>query len=190
MPTPNIEDWGRSVGFVFYGTTALPIPEALDRLVDDGVEVGHHASAPFRSRMRCATSSTGTISSSWPSRPYELHDGDYDYFIPGSMTETAEAIRTKYNERIDSDPETDFGIRITSGYRNPKNNDGLRDSSTTSKHQWGRALDLAPVYSNVPPGKTYDQALQEIKEAADAAYPNPNTHYIYSTSKHVHISEI
>ena len=39
VPAPVIEEQGRLIGIVFYGTTALPIPEALDRLLEDGVEV-------------------------------------------------------------------------------------------------------------------------------------------------------
>ena len=39
VPAPVVEDEGRGVGIVFYGTTALPIPEALDRLAEDGVEL-------------------------------------------------------------------------------------------------------------------------------------------------------
>ena len=50
-------------------------------------------------------------------------------------------------------------------------------------------MDLAPVKSNVPPGKTYDEALDEIEAAARDAYPDTGTHYIYSTTKHVHINE-
>ena len=121
---------------------------------------------------------------------YELNSGDYDYFIPGVMTELAEAVRAKYNERIDSDSETDYGLVISSGYRNPKKNDTLKDSSETSKHQWGRAVDLIPVRSNLPPNTTYEEAVGEIYLAARAAYPNTSTHYIYSTSEYVHVGEI
>ena len=39
IPAPIIEDRGRAVAIIFYGTTALPIPEALDRLAADGVEL-------------------------------------------------------------------------------------------------------------------------------------------------------
>ena len=39
VPRPEIDDRGRRAGFLFYGTTALPIPEALDRLPEDGVEL-------------------------------------------------------------------------------------------------------------------------------------------------------
>ncbi|MCE2423973.1 MAG: DUF882 domain-containing protein [Pseudomonadales bacterium] len=161
-----------------------PTTDTIDKIIAEYEDLNRH---PIPSRGEFVTEH-----SSEHFAKYELNDGDYDYFIPGSMTEMAEAIRTKYNEKIDSDSGTDYGIRITSGYRNPKNNDGLRDSSTTSKHQWGRALDLAPVRSDVPPGKTYDEAIDEIEAAARAAYPD-GTHYIYSTTganRHVHIGEI
>ena len=39
MPAPEIEDRGARAGIVYYGTTAAPIPEALDRLREDGVEL-------------------------------------------------------------------------------------------------------------------------------------------------------
>ena len=39
MPKPDVYDRGRRAGIIYYGTTALPIPEALDRLREDGVEL-------------------------------------------------------------------------------------------------------------------------------------------------------
>ena len=39
MPKPDVHDRGRRAGIIYYGTTALPIPEALDRLREDGVEL-------------------------------------------------------------------------------------------------------------------------------------------------------
>ena len=39
VPEPVVEDEGRDIGIIYYGTTALPIPEALDRLAEDGVEL-------------------------------------------------------------------------------------------------------------------------------------------------------
>ena len=39
VPKPEIDDRGRRAAILFYGTTALPIPEALDRLREDGVEL-------------------------------------------------------------------------------------------------------------------------------------------------------
>ena len=39
MPKPDVRDRGRRAGIIYYGTTALPIPEALDRLREDGVEL-------------------------------------------------------------------------------------------------------------------------------------------------------
>lgn len=37
VPAPEIDDQGRRAGILYYGTTALPIPEALDRLAEEGV---------------------------------------------------------------------------------------------------------------------------------------------------------
>ena len=39
VPAPEVHDEGRRAAIVYYGTTALPIPEALDRLREDGVEL-------------------------------------------------------------------------------------------------------------------------------------------------------
>ena len=39
VPEPIIESDSRRAGIMFYGTTAAPIPEALDRLADDGVQL-------------------------------------------------------------------------------------------------------------------------------------------------------
>ena len=107
----------------------------------------------------------------------ELNSGDYDYFIPGKMTEIAEAVRKAYNDAIDSDPNTDYGIRITSGYRNPRKNDRV-GGRENSRHQWGDAVDLAPPWNpNArPPGKSYSQAVEDIRVAAEAVY-GENTDY-------------
>ena len=39
VPEPIIESSSRRAGIMFYGTTASPIPEALDRLTEDGVQL-------------------------------------------------------------------------------------------------------------------------------------------------------
>lgn len=39
VPAPAIDDCGRDAAIVFYGTTAAPIPEALERLAAAGVEL-------------------------------------------------------------------------------------------------------------------------------------------------------
>ena len=39
VPAPEVHDEGRRAAIMYYGTTALPIPEALDRLREDGVEL-------------------------------------------------------------------------------------------------------------------------------------------------------
>ena len=39
MPPPEIRDAGRRAAILYYGTTAAPIPEALERLEENGVEL-------------------------------------------------------------------------------------------------------------------------------------------------------
>ncbi len=39
VPAPEINDSGRRAGIIYYGTTALPMPEALDRLAAEGVDL-------------------------------------------------------------------------------------------------------------------------------------------------------
>ena len=39
VPEPEVHDEGHRAGIIYYGTTALPIPEALDRLRADGIEL-------------------------------------------------------------------------------------------------------------------------------------------------------
>ena len=39
VPKPEINDRGRRAAIIYYGTTALPIPEALDRLAEEGVDL-------------------------------------------------------------------------------------------------------------------------------------------------------
>ena len=53
-PAPEIQDEGRRAGIIYYGTTALPIPEALDRLREDGVELDtlRIRSFPFSADVR------------------------------------------------------------------------------------------------------------------------------------------
>ena len=39
MPEPEVTDTGARAGILYYGTTAAPVPEALDRLREEGVEL-------------------------------------------------------------------------------------------------------------------------------------------------------
>ena len=39
VPSPEINDGDRKAGIIYYGTTALPMGEALDRLSDDGIQL-------------------------------------------------------------------------------------------------------------------------------------------------------
>ena len=52
---------------------------------------------------------------------------------------------------------------VSSGYRNPRRNDRI-DGMSTSKHQWGKAVDLVP--GRLPPGRTNSQAMELIEDAA------------------------
>jgi len=97
-------------------------------------------------------------------------DSDFDPIaIPGRIFDMAESVRAAYNNAIDTDPETDYGLRMTSGYRNPIANDRLPLSSEASLHQWGNAVDLAPLRNpeSWPPGyDTYDDLMNLIYEVA------------------------
>jgi hypothetical protein len=78
-----------------------------------------------------------------------INGGNYnDLIVNGVMIDLAEQIRVEYNNMIDDDPSTDYGIRITSGYRNPERNENV-GGAIASFHQDGSAIDLAPVF-NVP----------------------------------------
>ena len=156
-------------------------PDTIDQIIAEYEDLGRY---PIPSRGDFVSEHSSEHFSK-----YELNSGDYNYFIPGVMTDLAEAVRAKYNERIDSDSETDYGIVISSGYRNPKKNDTLENAVPGSKHQWGRAVDLIRVRSNLPPNTTYEEAVGEIYLAAGAAYPNRSTHYISSSSTYVHVGE-
>ena len=81
---------------------------------------------------------------------------------------------------------SDYGIRITSGYRNPRNNDRV-GGLPESKHQWGDAVDLAPPRNpNArPPGKTYSQAMEDIYQAARRALGGD--YDFVKKSDHVHV---
>ncbi len=54
VPKPEINDRGRRAGIIYYGTTALPIPEALDRLAEEGVDLDtmRIRSFPFAEEVR------------------------------------------------------------------------------------------------------------------------------------------
>lgn len=152
--------------------TSVSSPAVLERIISeyDGLKrvpsrtefVKEHSSEHFSTR--------------------ELNDGHYDYFIPGRMTEIAEAVRKAYNDAIDSD--TDYGIRITSGYRNPRRNREI-GGKTNSKHQWGNAVDLAPPRNpNArPPGKSYEDAMTDIEKAAKILA----TYGVKNEGDHVHV---
>ena len=54
VPAPEIDERGARAAIIYYGTTAAPIPEALDRLREDGVELDtlRIRSFPFADEVR------------------------------------------------------------------------------------------------------------------------------------------
>ena len=54
VPAPEIDERGARAAIIYYGTTAAPIPEALDRLREDGVELDtlRIRSFPFADQVR------------------------------------------------------------------------------------------------------------------------------------------
>lgn len=80
------------------------------------------------------------------------------------MTAVAEEIRANYNNLIDNDPATDYGIKITSGFRNPERNEKV-STTITSLHQFARAIDIRPV-QNVP-NKTWVDLINLVVQAAN-----------------------
>ena len=110
-----------------------------------------------------------------------------DYYIIGSMPEMAETIRAVYNELIDNDPSTDYGLFISSGYRNPKRNKEV-GGATESKHQYGRAIDLD--VANLPPGYDEEKALERLADAALKVYPSKgSTHTVLVYPTHIHVQD-
>ena len=116
----------------------------------------------------------------------EYKTEDLDYFIIGSMPDMAEAIRAKYNALIDDDPSTDYGLWITSGYRNPKHNKKV-GGREESKHQYGQAIDMAVV--NLPPGYDLKKATMLLGDAATMALPNKTTHTVLVYDDYIHVQD-
>ena len=119
---------------------------------------------------------------------YKAYKADaYDYFIMGMMSEMAEAIRREYNRLIDSDPNTDYGLLLTSGYRNPKFNSEL-GGNKNSKHMYGEAIDLVPF---TWPEQRMDKkaAFDILTEAVNEIYMD-NKDYdvvVYRVKMYIHI---
>ncbi len=88
----------------------------------------------------------------------------YSDFGPGlavidDSVNIAQAVRNEWG----------FPLRVTSGWRNPRRNDSLPNSSINSFHQTGDAVDLNPSRNsnNWPAGTTsYQQAQQRLVTAA------------------------
>lgn len=117
----------------------------------------------------------------------EFNDGDYRHFIAGRMAEIAEAVRKAFNDAIDSDPNTDYGLRITSGYRNPVRNRMVKGKEM-SKHQWGEAVDLAPLRNpnSLPPGKSYAETMAMIGMVAEVV-AKKRGYYVLNEGDHIHV---
>ena len=100
----------------------------------------------------------------------EYNSGHYKYFISVGMDDVAEQVRADYNQLIDNDPSTDYGLIISSGYRNPVHNDSEEvDGARESKHQYGRAVDFDTPEDDRPPGISERELLNYIELAATRA---------------------
>ena len=178
----NVGSWSlcycQSVSFtVYYDPFPYwnnPTTDTIDKIIAEYEDLNRH---PIPSRGEFVTEHSSEHFSK-----YELNGGDYDYFIPGSMTEIAENVRERYNDLIDDDPDTDYGIMISSGYRNPRRNDRIGGKSD-SKHQWGRAVDLVPS-SRLPPNMTEAEAMKRIEAAAKSG-----SYSVVNEGDHIHVGD-
>ena len=97
-------------------------------------------------------------------KPTAYNSGTYSYLILGNMPYMAETLRAAYNEELDLNDE--YGLKLTSGYRNPVKNDSLPGSVLGSFHQFGRAIDIRPAQP-LPPGyKDPPKALKFLHSIA------------------------
>jgi len=112
----------------------------------------------------------------------DLKAPSYASYIVGSMTNMAESVRAEYNNLVDSNSSTDYGLDMGTGYRNPVYNDSLSGSEPLSKHQWGKAIDLDP--GRLPPGYSIAQAMNLIKTAADNVFGSSYT--VLHEGNHIH----
>ena len=82
-----------------------------------------------------------------------------------------------------------FSLRVTSGWRNPRRNDSLRNSVPNSFHQSGDAVDLNPSHraSNWPAGVSpYSQAQQHLARLARTTL-DLQTYDVRFHANHLHI---
>lgn len=152
-----------------------PGPDTIDRIIAEYRELSRH---PIPSRGDFVTEPNSEHFSK-----YELNSGDYDYFIPGSTAEIAEGVRQEYNDLIDDDPDTDYGIIISSGYRNARRGDRI-GGEEDSKQQWGRAVDLVPS-TRLPPNMTEAEAMDLIETAADES----GSYDVLHEGDHIHVAD-
>lgn len=103
----------------------------------------------------------------------------------------AEGIRKLYNKEMDDDPNTDYGLKLSSGYRCPGKNTAVGSPHHDSRHQWGNAVDLVPVEKTLPPGVTKDDAFQKLMDASlNFVRKNPGYQIgdeRYTDAPHIHI---
>lgn len=116
---------------------------------------------------------------------------NHSVFVLGRMEEMAEGIRKLYNKEMDDDPNTDYGLKLSSGYRCPGKNTAVGSPHHDSRHQWGNAVDLVPVEKTLPPGVTKDDAFQKLMDASlNFVRKNPGYQIgdeRYTDAPHIHI---
>ena len=116
---------------------------------------------------------------------------NHNYFIMGVMDTMAEGIRDLYNEEFNKDGSTNYGLRLTSGYRCPEKNKAV-GGELNSRHMWGHAVDLVPAMGNLPEGVTPEDAWEKLRRAArEFARRNQGYRVVDETkdasNKHIHI---
>jgi hypothetical protein len=62
----------------------------------------------------------------------------------------------------------DFGLNISSGWRNPERQEWTGSTAINSRHQYGNAIDMEPVWSQIPAGVTQAQVWCTLLTAAQA----------------------
>ncbi|MCY4142656.1 MAG: D-Ala-D-Ala carboxypeptidase family metallohydrolase [Gammaproteobacteria bacterium] len=97
----------------------------------------------------------------------EYNSGTHRYLINVQMHIMAEKLRAEYNDYYEDD--SDLPLWITSGYRNPVHNDSVGGVSG-SWHQYGRAIDIQPMRTNLPEDTTFAQALKKLKDIATSEF--------------------
>ncbi len=115
---------------------------------------------------------------------------NHEYFILGEMPTMAEGIRDLYNKEFNKDGSTNYGLRLTSGYRCPEKNEAV-GGQPNSRHMWGHAIDLTPDMGNLPEGVTPEDAWEKLRIAAQKFEDNNLYYIVVDETKtkypHVHV---